>query len=521
MPIHELGVNAWHQMAALLDVSTGTLPGWTRVPTAISIAAAIAVIFWTVRGIYRVHLHPLSKFPGPRAAAWSHDWLFRQTLTDSPESTYEQLHKKYKTRALRIAPDELHITDPTLYKVIYKQSNPFPKVEEFYLGFMALSPTSFTEVDPHKHRERRRMLNNLFSKASVLKLEKLIFDGQNILLKKIDRLCDKQLIDICGAMRLITTTVIMDFAFADSGNMVEEQPTGFSSRFLHTFSIVAKSISTMQQYPLARMISRTLPPWLTNLISQKIAAIDNMNVFSRAAIQRHHKVSDQGKADLGHPVVLDNLQTLDLDALVAESLNLLIAGSDTSATSLTTTILELLSNPTYLKTLIDELDAAIPDKDNFPSGQELEKLPFLSSCVKEGIRHARAVPSRLPRYVPDDGTPFIVDGEVVPPGTIVSISAYTMHTDTDFWGPDARYFNPNRWLADDAKRLDEYSCAFSKGARMCLGINLVYFEMTIVLATLFRNFTLEFPSGFTAPRSVDNFTAEFPEGLYVKVSRRN
>lgn len=48
------------------------------------------------------------------------------------------------------------------------------------------------------------MLNNLFSKASVLKLEKLIFDGQNILLKKIDRLCDKQLIDICGAMRLDT-----------------------------------------------------------------------------------------------------------------------------------------------------------------------------------------------------------------------------------------------------------------------------------------------------------------------------
>ncbi|KAH7029778.1 cytochrome P450 [Microdochium trichocladiopsis] len=509
-------------MVALLDDLTGNLPAWTRVPIAISAAAAVVVTFWTIRGIYRVHLHPLSKFPGPKEAAWSHDWVYRQTLTDYPESIYEQLHKKYKTRALRIAPDELHITDPTLYKVIYKQANPFPKVDQFYLGFMALSPTAFTDTNPHTHRERRRMLNNLFSKASVLKLEKLIFDSQNSLLRKIDRLCDHQLIDIYGAMRLITTTVIMEFAFADSGNMIEEQPISFSSRFLQAFSVGAESVGTMQRYPLARTIAKTLPAWLIKMMDENIGAIDDMISFSRAAIQRYHTVSEQGKAaHLGYPIVLDNLQTLDLDALVAESLDLLIAGSDTSATSLTTTILELLSNPTYLKTLVDELDAAIPDKHNFPAGQELEKLPFLSSCVKEGIRHAKAVPGRLPRYVPDDGTPFVVDGEVVPPGTIVSISAYTMHMDTDFWGPDARYFNPNRWLADDAKRLDEYSCAFGKGARMCLGMNLVPFEMTIVLATLFRNFTLELPSGFTPPRSVDNFTVEFPEGLYVRVSRRD
>lgn len=93
-----------------------------------------------------------------------------------------------------------------------------------------------------------------------------------------------------------------------------------------------------------------------------------------------------------------------------------------------------------------------------------------NATVKEALRVGMAVPGRLPRVVPDSlMEPFMVDGKVVPPGTTVSISTYTMHTDTSIWGPDAREFRPDRWIGPQSKGLDQYFCTFSKGSRMCIG----------------------------------------------------
>ncbi|KAI8157701.1 Cytochrome P450 monooxygenase sdnE [Colletotrichum sp. SAR 10_70] len=406
----------------------------TRIAFSVPAAVLIFVLFTYLRGLYRVYLHPLSNFPGPREAAKSHSWLYQQTQKDYPEDIYEQIHHKYDAKAIRIAPNELHITDTNLYKVIYRQSNPFPKNEPFYLAFNAPSPTVFTEMDEAKHKERRRMLNPMFSRAGVLKLEDLIRERLALLESKIERLREKQNIDFYDAFR---------------------QP----------------------------------------------------HSFDRSAVN--------------HPIVLENLTSLSDVALVGESLDLLVAGSDTSATSVTTALFEILRNPAIEKRLVEELDAAIPDKNDLPPLQTLEKIEYLTACVKEGIRLASAVPSRLPRIVPQNlSEPLVVDGKIVPPGTIVSMSAHTMHSSVDLWGPDARLFNPNRWLGSDAKGLDQYQVAFSKGARMCIGQNLVPVELTLILASILRKYKITFPSGFLPPRRVDNFTVELEGGLPLQVSPR-
>jgi cytochrome P450 len=86
--------------------------------------------------------------------------------------------------------------------VIYSQSKPFLKHAPFYDGFNT-PHTVFAELDPVLHKERRRMLNPLFSKASVYKLEPLIREKILLLSAKINRLCDKKEIDIYNAMRYV------------------------------------------------------------------------------------------------------------------------------------------------------------------------------------------------------------------------------------------------------------------------------------------------------------------------------
>ncbi|KAH6684923.1 cytochrome P450 [Plectosphaerella plurivora] len=225
------------------------------------------------RRIYRLYWHPLSKFPG--------------------------------AKAIRIAPNELHINDTSLYKAIYKQSNPFPKHGNFYNAFGTMTPTSFTEIDRQKHKERRRMLNNMFSRAGVLKLEDLICEFLKLLENKIDRLSEKDL-EFYNAFRVLTTTIILEFCFGDSGNMIEEDPHGFNSKFLEAFNVTAGSVATFRYHPWMRAVLGKIPDGVTRVLDPGVASLLDVMEFTRTCIRRWRQAHEK-ENDLGHRLVLDNL----------------------------------------------------------------------------------------------------------------------------------------------------------------------------------------------------------------------
>lgn len=106
---------------------------------------------------------------------------------------------------LRIGPNELHISDVEQYRIIYSQSKPFPKYGTFYEAFNT-PHTVFTETDRDMHKERRRLLNPLFSRVGVFKLEPVIHEKVGIMLKKIDHLKESQSINVYDAFRLVYPT---------------------------------------------------------------------------------------------------------------------------------------------------------------------------------------------------------------------------------------------------------------------------------------------------------------------------
>ncbi|GKZ35743.1 hypothetical protein AbraIFM66950_006496 [Aspergillus brasiliensis] len=478
---------------------------------------ATLVIVTVLKPFYYRNWHPLSRFRGPAAAASSRHWIYRVTDRGFPEEELEKLHKEYQTQALRIGPNEIHITDVSKYKVIYSQSKPFPKHGEFYEAFNT-PHTVFTEIDAGMHKERRRLLNPFFSRAGVFKLEPIIHEKAEILMKKIRRLENAHNVNVYDAFRCLTTEVIMEFAFAKSANMLEENETNFESWFLTAFDAVAGSIWKMQEWPMARKALGFVPMNVIGLVDSQIVNVIKMLKFAESCL-KHYEMHGNTTS---HPVVFENLSSLPHDLKVTEAVDILIAGADTTASTLTAGFMHILSNPAIHAKLVDALrgtDTSLND----PSAaqlQELEKIPYLSACVKESLRIAMPVPGRLPRVVPQDlAEPFMVDGQVIPPGTIVSMSTYTMHTNEEVWGPDARIFNPDRWLQPEAKSLEQYLCTFSKGARMCIGQNVAYAEVTIVMAYLFRNFDIWLPSGFREPEKKDLFTMEYSKpGLPLKFS---
>lgn len=65
--------------------------------------------------------------------------------------------------------------------------------------------------------------------------------------------------------------------------------------------------------------------------------------------------------------------------MVSEGVDLLVAGSDTTATSLTTAVLEILTHPHIEETLVNALDDAIPAIQDLPPLRDLEKIEYLVS----------------------------------------------------------------------------------------------------------------------------------------------
>lgn len=209
--------------------------------------------------------------------------------------------------------------------------------------------------------------------------------------------------------------------------------------------------------------------------------------------------------------------------MAAEAVDILVAGSDTTGFTLDSGVWHLCRNPGIKHKLVVTLKDAFSDaSETIPTLLRLEAVPYLVGCMKEGLRIAIPVQSRLPRVVPQNlSVPLIVDDKVVPPRTTVGMSAYTMHFDEEFWGPDARAFNPDRWLGESSKGLDAYLTTFSKGARSCIGQNLAQTEVLVVLYMLFRNFEIELvPDSAEEFNSRDVFTQAVDKpGVLLRLKR--
>jgi cytochrome P450 len=108
-----------------------------------------------------------------------------------------------------------------------------------------------------------------------------------------------------------------------------------------------------------------------------------------------------------------------------EASNLIVAGSDTTAVSLTYLVWALL-HPSHRQAR-EKLEAELTALPGDPTNAQLAKLPYLGAVLKEGLRLYGAAPGSLPRVVPAEGA--ILARFQFPGGVIVSTQAYSLHRD--------------------------------------------------------------------------------------------
>jgi cytochrome P450 len=149
---------------------------------------------------------------------------------------------------------------------------------------------------------------------------------------------------------------------------------------------------------------------------------------------------------------------------------MILAGQDTTAFVLACITFELLSHPDKLKKVKAELEAALPDPDSAPSLAVVEKLPYLSAVITEGLRVHPGGLARMTRVAPENtmiyhdkasGTEWVIE-----PNTPTSMTALDTNMNAGKF-PDPYKFEPERFIENP--RLEKYVLTFSRGTRICLG----------------------------------------------------
>jgi cytochrome P450 len=459
---------------------------------------ALMVFRWTVLVIYRFFFHPLARagIKGPPLASGSYLWLFYWDVIRNGRRTLQMpdLHKKYGT-LVRIGPNEVHIHDLDIYHKIYRNNTPFLKDPLFYSSF-GITSASFTIINPHEYRARREILNPLFSKRAVHTLEGRIQHKVDYLCDKIKALSDQgRFIPLQKAFYCTTVDIISEYCFGKSFNLLDA-PDFISS---HIDNVCSLSVGMWPGYhmPWMRPIALALPKFL----AAKIAGPFMQLVWSCEALVTNvleTKRTTSEKLSNEHPTIFDAI--LDPAAtknrvpqytdLVHEAMVLLMGGTDTTANTLAFATWFFLTVPGVRERILEEL-VRVPKHG--PRGKmmlkDLEACTYLTGFIKETLRNAHGIPGRAPRIVPEGGLTIPSTGQFIPAGTVVGCSPMMFHRDARIF-EDPYEFRPERWIGQSGRELEKWLLCFSKGTRQCLGLNLAYAELYLILAHLFVRFDM-------------------------------
>ncbi|KAL2065692.1 hypothetical protein VTL71DRAFT_3362 [Oculimacula yallundae] len=248
-------------------------------------------------------------------------------------------------------------------------------------------------------------------------------------------------------------------------------------------------------------------PKLVNLLPGKNSAIFRegkkavtewvRNIIQERKAEMYNNVDDLDWAEKNgqNDIIAAAMKTnaFSSEELVHQSLTLLGAGHETSATAVTWGIY-LLSQPRHAH-IQERLRAEI--RANLPSplsGMEvtadvLDKLPYLDAVSKEIMRVYAPVP--IVGRVPSQDTDIF--GVKIPKGTSVRCHLWAMNQTEAFWGENATEFNPDRWLVGKDKAIGGATdslayLTFGYGPRGCIGRGFAIGENKAILAALVGSF---------------------------------
>ncbi|KAL0378727.1 UNVERIFIED_CONTAM: Trimethyltridecatetraene synthase [Sesamum radiatum] len=247
-------------------------------------------------------------------------------------------------------------------------------------------------------------------------------------------------------------------------------------------------------------------PWLSSLDLQ--GYVKRMKALAKKLDRFYSYVLDDhltrkaARADFVPEDVLDSLLQLaedsDLeikltrDHVKALAQNLLVGGTDTTATTVEWIIHEILKHPQTIEKAKEELDQVI-GRDRWVEEKDHSQLPYIDAIIMESMRLHPLATFLAPHYAMEDCK---VAGYDIAKGTAVLINTWSLGRDPNSWDSPLEFL-PERFLNKDIDIMgSNFSILpFGSGRRRCPGYALGLKVVRTTLANLLHGFELKLVAG--------------------------
>ncbi|KAL5514477.1 hypothetical protein ACEPAG_2565 [Sanghuangporus baumii] len=458
--------------------------------------------------------HPLSKYPGPVLAKISKLWITYRQARGKLHLDLKELHGRYGLY-VRIGPNEISIIDASVVSSCL--TNGMLKGPMWRARLPPSSSPSLIAIrSTHEHNRRRKRWNRGFNMTALKGYEPTV---QRRALQFIGELEKRSVkngissVNLAEWISFFATDFMGDMAFGGGFELMRD---GGDKDGIWTLIESGLRSSAIYQHL----------PWITPLLFRLPFAKQNLLQLRKFGVQcaSERKAKGSVTKDLFYHLIdednIDNDPPTDAE-IVADGTLVILAGSDTTSTTLSGLFYYLLTNPLDYRRLQKDIDTAFPPGEGDPFDTlKLSELPFLNAVINETMRLQPPVPAYLQRS-PEAGTGGkMIGDEFISEGTAVVVPPYTLFRHPAYFFPAAETFWPDRWLPNGIPKRNPHSSGsvkedildskydgeivtnqaafipFSHGPANCAGRALALTEMRIIVALVMQRFEVRFAPGF-------------------------
>ena len=254
--------------------------------------------------------------------------------------------------------------------------------------------------------------------------------------------------------------------------------------------VIADAVSDIQAFILRQIVQPYLIPWYR--LSRKTAYYQKIRSEGESLIEEHINIRRRdgggGSDMLGHMLETlyeDTGRPMEDSQLLIETLQLLIAGNESSSIGMAWTFYLLARHPECIARIRSEIESVVGEGPlDFAA---LRRLEYTAQVLSEALR-------LYPPFWMIDRIAQEEDeaaGIHIPAGIMVIPYIYGTHRNPDFW-PDAESFDPDRFESTAARERHPYAhIPFGGGPRICIGADMAMMQSVLVLVSYIRDYDFE------------------------------
>jgi len=458
--------------------------GWlsSALPLYVVLLSVVTTISWIV---YQRLLSPLARIPGPFFASVTRLWLIRRATEGKMNRVMLKLHAQHGD-LVRISPNEVSVASLPAIKQIYGAGSKFRKSDWYSVAQGHRKFDLFAERDETIHAKQRRLVSNIYSMSGLKALEGYVDNTINVFMMKMKEM-QGQSVDLGNWVQLFAVDVIGEITFSKRFGFMDTGDDGS----LEAVKRAQRSLVWVGQVPTVFWINDLLSPFIGSWLALT-ARHGSLRQFAAKEVAARLERGGSEKDILNRLFATHKEKPeFDYNGVISMATSNIFAGTDTTAISTRAIIYNLLRNPECRRKLVEEIDhfrnqGKLSDPVRL---EEASQMPYLQACMWEALRLHPVVGMNLPRVVPPGGTE--INGVRFPAGTVVGVNPWVVQRNEDVYGEDADIFRPERWLERETGPMHQYFFAFGAGARLCIGKNISWMEMSKLIPTLFMRYDIQ------------------------------